>query len=160
MSTRHTQQGAGRPKTYQNIDIDDIMNLVDEHLAWQVEPPSQRNSWDEYQQRQAEEGIKLKNRRGSQGTLVVDYDFETGEVKAFHRKYEKSIVSEQASTKASQHPSYASVKKDEVHRRPQAKYNLFPKSPGASSQPLLDVFPEPPPSAPKTHRNQLPSLIS
>jgi hypothetical protein len=151
MSTFHSHQNAERPSTHQNTGIEDIMNMVDEYLAWHIEPQSQRNSWDEYQAWQAEEDMKQMGRRGSQGTLVVDYDFETGEVKAFRRKYEESIVSERPSTKAStqpqqeQHTTRASL---------QAKYSLFPK-PSPSSQPLLEVFPKPPFSQPQTDRDQL-----
>jgi hypothetical protein len=64
--TQATRRGAGRPKAVRNM-ADDIMNLVDEHLAWQVE---------------AEE--RELQRRGSVGTLIVDWD-GTGEVRAFHR---------------------------------------------------------------------------
>jgi hypothetical protein len=46
---------------------DEIMNLVDEHLAWQVEAEEREN-----------------RRRGSVGTLVVDWD-GTGEMRVFHR---------------------------------------------------------------------------
>jgi hypothetical protein len=162
MYTRHTQESAIRPVTNNanTADIDDILNMVNEHLAWHVEPAFQRNSWDEYQAWQAEEDAKPTGRRGSQGTLVVDYDFETGEVKAFRRKYEESIVSERPSTNASTYTSRPPTQSSQAQYIPkassQAKYSLFPK-PSPASQPLLDIFPKPPPSRPQTDRDQLPS---
>jgi hypothetical protein len=62
-STSH-RGGAGRPR---NNMANEIMSLVDEHLAWQVE---------------AEE--REQQRRGSVGTLIIDWD-GTGEGYAFHR---------------------------------------------------------------------------
>jgi hypothetical protein len=66
--TQATRRGAGRPKAVRNM-ADDIMNLVDEHLAWQVE---------------AEE--RELQRRGSVGTLIVDWD-GTGEVRLTTRSH-------------------------------------------------------------------------
>jgi hypothetical protein len=65
-STSH-RGSAGRPGNTAN----EIMSLVDEHLAWQIE---------------AEE--REQQRRGSVGTLIVDWD-GTGEGYAFHRGEEE-----------------------------------------------------------------------
>jgi hypothetical protein len=65
-STSH-RGSAGRPGNMAN----EIMSLVDEHLAWQIE---------------AEE--REQQRRGSVGTLIVDWD-GTGEGYAFHRGEEE-----------------------------------------------------------------------
>jgi hypothetical protein len=63
MTSTSRHGGDGRPRNMAN----EIMSLVDEHLAWQVE---------------AEE--REQQRRGSVGTLIVDWD-GTGEGYAFHR---------------------------------------------------------------------------
>lgn len=108
MSTCQSHQGAGRHTKDQNMGIaDELMNMVDEHLAWHTEPTSEQPSreWDnrslvnEYQAWQ-QESEKRMARCDSLGTLCVDYDFETEEIKAFHRRYEESIISDRISTKA------------------------------------------------------------
>jgi hypothetical protein len=65
-SSSRTHQGAGRLHTNRNM-ANEIMSLIDEHLAWQLECEQLNRA-----------------RRGSAGTFIVDWD-GTGDVKAFHR---------------------------------------------------------------------------
>jgi hypothetical protein len=85
-STSH-RGSAGRPGNTAN----EIMSLVDEHLAWQIE---------------AEE--REQQRRGSVGTLIVDWD-GTGEGYAFHRGEEElnrlSACEAQSRTARQQEPA-------------------------------------------------------
>lgn len=69
MSPTTTRRGAGRQSSHcPKRDItDDILSLVDQHLAWQAESSA----------------CELA-RRGSVGTLIVDWD-GVGEGRAFHR---------------------------------------------------------------------------
>jgi hypothetical protein len=77
-SSTTRRAGAGRPRNMTN----DIITLVDEHLAWQV---------------QVEE--REQQRRGSVGTLIVDWD-GTGEGYAFHRGSESGSSSSRRSEAA------------------------------------------------------------
>jgi hypothetical protein len=73
---------------------DDLITHIDSHLAWQDSDPL---PWDtrpfvhEFHAYQAHAASRESRRRGSAGTLVVDWDGE-GEGQAYYRGWEEGLV--------------------------------------------------------------------